>query len=55
MPYDVEKYSLKPVYEYLRAVSEFQDISTRGEQPVEMPANGTALGKAEVKTIKFFC
>jgi phosphoglycerate kinase len=54
MPYDVEKYSLKPVYEYLRAISEFQDISTRGEQPVEMPANGTALGKAEVKNDKVF-
>ena len=54
MPYDAAKYSLEPVYEYLRAMPEFQDVSARGEEPVEMPANGTALGKAEVKNDKVF-
>jgi 3-phosphoglycerate kinase len=54
MPYDAAKYSLKSVYEYLRAMPEFQDVSTRGDEPVEMPANGTALGKAEVKNDKVF-
>ncbi len=52
--YDVNKYSLKPVYEYLRAMPEFQDISAQGEEPVEMPKDGTALGKVEVKNDKVF-
>src|SRR5688572_3382468 len=34
IPYDESKYSLKPVYEYLRGLPDFQDISTRGEEPV---------------------
>jgi len=54
MPYDAEKYSLKPIYEYLRRMPEFQDISTRGDEPVEMPSGGTALGKAEIKNDKVF-
>ena len=54
MPYDAEKYSLKPIYEYLRRMPEFQDVSTRGDEPVEMPSGGTALGKAEVKNDKVF-
>lgn len=55
MPYDAAKYSLKSVYEYLRAMPEFQDISTQGgNEPVEMPTGGTALGKAEVKNDKIF-
>ncbi len=54
MPYDAAKYSLKPIYEYLRAMPEFQTVSTRGDKPVEMPADGTALGKAEVKNDKIF-
>src|SRR5690349_24982718 len=54
MPYDESKYSLKPVYEYLRQLSDFQDISTRGEEPVVQPESGTALGKAEAKNDKVF-
>ncbi len=55
MPYDAAKYSLRPVYEYLRALPEFQDVSTRGaEEPVEMPTFGVGLGKAEVKNDKVF-
>lgn len=54
MPYDASKYSLKPVYEYLRALPELQDISSQGDEPVEMPKDGTAYGKAEVKNDKVF-
>jgi phosphoglycerate kinase len=54
LPYDASKYSLKPVYEYLRALPELQDVSSQGEEPVEMPKDGTALGKAEVKNDKVF-
>lgn len=54
MPYDAAKYSLKPVYEYLRAMPEFQDISAQGDEQIEMPADGTAYGKAEIKNDKVF-
>ncbi len=54
MPYDVNKYSLKPVYEYLRAIPELQDISTRGDEPVEISTDEIKLGKAEVKNDKVF-
>jgi phosphoglycerate kinase len=54
MPYDVNKYSLKPVYEYLRALPEFQDISSHGNEPVEISSNDANLGRAEVKNDKVF-
>jgi phosphoglycerate kinase len=54
MPYDASKYSLKPVYEYLRGQPEFQDVSSRGNEPVEISADETKLGKAEVKNDKVF-
>ena len=54
MPYDESKYSLKPVFEYLRRFPELQDISTRGAEPVFTSEQGTALGKAEVKNDKVF-
>lgn len=55
MPYNADKYSLKPVYEYLRGLPEFQYISSHGDEPVEMPKTGaTALGKAEIKNDKVF-
>ncbi len=54
MPYDESKYSLKPVYEYLQKLPELQEISTQGEEPVEMPKDGTAYGKAEIKNDKVF-
>ncbi|MGI8788828.1 MAG: phosphoglycerate kinase [Pyrinomonadaceae bacterium] len=54
MPYDAGKYSLKPVYEYLRAMPEFQDVSSRGDEPVEISSEKTNLGKAEVKNDKIF-
>lgn len=54
LPYDAAKYSLKPVYEYLRGVADLQQVSAQGEEPVEMPAGGTAYGKAEVKNDRVF-
>lgn len=54
MPYDESKYSLKPVYEYLRQMPDFQDVSSRGEEPVVQTESGTALGKAEVKNDRVF-
>ena len=54
MPYDANKYSLKPVYEYLRALPDFQTISSRGDEPVEISKDEMKLGKAEVKNDKVF-
>jgi phosphoglycerate kinase len=54
MPYDVNKYSLKPVYEYLLTIPELQDVSSRGDEPVEMKEGETTFGKAEVKNDKVF-
>ena len=54
MPYDVNKYSLKPVYEYLLTMPELQDVSSRGDEPVEMKEGETNLGKAKVKNDKVF-
>lgn len=53
-PYDPNKYTLKPVYEYLRQIPEFQQISERGEEPVRTSAEGTALGRAELKNDRVF-
>ncbi len=60
MPYDAAKYSLRPVYEHLRAMPEFQDISdggsggTGGDAPVEISSEGAAIGRAEVKNDRVF-
>ena len=56
MPYDAAKYSLKPVYEYLRQLPELQDVSTGGSKDSIVYTNeqGTALGKAEIKNDKVF-
>ena len=54
MPFDESKYSLRPVYEYLRALPELQDVSSRGEEPVRTTDDGTALGRAEVKNDRVF-
>src|SRR5439155_25382306 len=54
MPYDAAKYSLRPVYEYLRQLPEFQDISSRGDEPVYTGDDGTALGRAEIKNDRVF-
>jgi phosphoglycerate kinase len=54
MPYDAAKYSLKPVYENLRAIPELQDISGRGDGPVFTSDDGAAIGRAEVKNDRVF-
>jgi phosphoglycerate kinase len=54
VPYDAASYSLRPVYEYLRALPELQDVSSRGDEPVRSPEDGTALGRAEVKNDRVF-
>jgi 3-phosphoglycerate kinase len=56
MPYDVTKYSLQPVYEYLRGLPELQDVSKSGtdEPIVQTSEQGTALGKAEVVNDRVF-
>jgi phosphoglycerate kinase len=54
MPYEAANYSLKPVYEYLRSLPVLQDVSTRGEEPVEIKKNVMTLGKAEIKNDKVF-
>ncbi len=54
MPYDASKYSLKPIYEYLRQIPELQEISSLGEEPVYAGEEDTALGKAEIKNDRVF-
>jgi phosphoglycerate kinase len=54
MPYDAAKYSLLPIYEYLRAMSEFQDVSFRGDKPVEISGDAVKFGRAEEKNDKVF-
>jgi phosphoglycerate kinase len=53
-PYDASKYSLKPVYEYLRKQPQLQGISSQGSEPVRTSDDGTALGKAEIKNDRVF-
>ncbi len=53
-PYDPAKYSLKPVYEYLRALPELQSVAAQGDEPVKVTEGGTAYGKAEIKNDKVF-
>jgi phosphoglycerate kinase len=52
--YEPSKYSLRPVYEYLRSLPELQCISAGGEEPVRTGDEGTALRRAEVKNEKVF-
>lgn len=49
VPYDETKYSLRPVYEYLRQMPDLQDVSGQGDGPVHTRPDGTALGRAEIK------
>jgi phosphoglycerate kinase len=53
-PFNTAKYSLRPVYEYLRGLPELQDVSSSGKEPVRIGDDGTALGKAEVKNDRVF-
>src|SRR5215203_1704062 len=54
MAYDDSKYSLRPVYEYLRKLPQFQEVSGNlGADPVAS-AEGSAVGKAEIKNDRVF-
>ena len=52
--YDPSKYSLRPVFEYLRQIPELQHISGKADDPVYLSDEGTAVGKAEVKNDRVF-
>ena len=52
--YDGSKYTLRPVYEYLRALPELQHVSEQGTEPVKTAEDGTALGRAEIKNDRVF-
>jgi phosphoglycerate kinase len=54
MTFDPAKYSLRPIYELLRTLQELQEVSSRGEEPVRARKDGTALGRAEVKSDRVF-
>ena len=54
VPYDESKYTLRPVYEYFRAVADLQQISEQGSEPVKTSEDGTALGRAEIKNDRVF-
>lgn len=54
LPYDVEKYSLKPVYEYLRQLPDFQEVSSAGRDTVQIEEQGTSLGRMEIKNDRVF-
>lgn len=54
IPYDESKYSLKPVYEYLRELPDMQEVSTSGSETVEIKNGETNLGKADIKNDKVF-
>src|SRR3954447_11331481 len=49
LPYDPGKYTLRPIYEYLRELPELQEVSSHGAEPVTTADGGTALGRAEIK------
>ncbi|HXF42555.1 MAG TPA: phosphoglycerate kinase [Pyrinomonadaceae bacterium] len=53
--FDKTEFSLRPVYEYLRALPELQDLSTAGSQPVYVNNDSESLGSVQVKNdIVFF-
>lgn len=47
-----EQYSLKPVFEYLRQLPEFLDVSDQTQTPVEMDSLGTSIGSSDVRAEK---
>jgi phosphoglycerate kinase len=50
MPYDESKYSLRPVYEFLRTLPELQEVSGNlTDDPVVAGDGSAAVGKAEIK------
>ncbi|MEO8041999.1 MAG: phosphoglycerate kinase, partial [Acidobacteriota bacterium] len=54
MPYDAGKYSLRPVYEYLRTLPLLQEASGSLTDDPVVAGEGTAVGKAEIKNDRVF-
>ncbi len=54
MPYHEGKYSLRPVYEYLRTLPELQEVSENADDQPIIGSEGTAVGKAEIKNDRVF-
>lgn len=54
MPFDATKYSLRPVYEYLHAVPEFQSVSPQGDESVTSGDDGAAFGRAEIQNDRVY-
>ena len=54
MPYDQAKYSLRPVYEYLRTLPDLQEVSGTPGKEAAGAVEGTAVGKAEIKNDRVF-
>jgi phosphoglycerate kinase len=54
MPYDAAKYSLRPVYEYLRQVPDLQHVSGSADEPARIGGQSVAVGKAEIKSDRVF-
>ncbi len=54
LPYDAAKYSLRPVYEYLRALPEFQTASSHGKELAIAGDDGTAFGRADIEKNRVF-
>lgn len=52
--YDALKYSLRPVYQYLRTLPQLQDISGTADEAATLSDSGTAVGKAEIKNDRVF-
>jgi phosphoglycerate kinase len=52
--FDPAKYTLRPVYELLRTLPDLQEVSSRGEETVRARKDGTALGRAEVRSDRVF-
>ena len=55
IPYDVSKYSLRPVYEYLLTVPSLQEVSGNiSEDASSVSSDAAAVGKAEIKNDRVF-
>ena len=54
MPYDAAKYSLRPVFEFLRSLPQLQELSGNLEDEPLVVGEGTAVGKAEIKNDRVF-
>lgn len=55
LPYEASRYSLRPVYEYLRKLPELQHLSSAGSEPVHIREQEAVTGKVEIKNdVVFF-